>query len=106
MTLGLHSLLLQIVPVFFLNFPSSLEVVISPESPLLVGVTIYEESIHLKWKAHPRIFSGDVNSHRFGSKCRRRGFTKLRAKTCSLYPSLVQVLPVVVPLSSATLVVC
>jgi hypothetical protein len=30
--LGLHSQLLQIVPAFFLNFPSSLEVVISQEN--------------------------------------------------------------------------
>jgi hypothetical protein len=29
MALGLHSLLLQIVPDFFLRFPSSLELVIS-----------------------------------------------------------------------------
>ncbi len=32
MALGLHSQLLQIVPAFFLNFPSSLEVIISHEN--------------------------------------------------------------------------
>ena len=104
----LHSQLLHMVPAFFSPFPFQARGChLLLESPLLVWAAVHEDDRSLgmegrstccfgRWETSPLLPGVQAEMLR----------TPTIEPTCRLFPPTIQVLPVVVPPSSATLVLC